>query len=242
MPLKVYAKTFAKLLQEGSIKKNVDMLCMGIKEAEGVKHFTNTYLALRISYLNHREYMIPPFNHNNVLPPFQGNNPANIYKQSPYQCSIMEFCKHFAMSDKRKIILKGFVQFRLKCCHIGITKGFQWIDGSFIEDIMASDNREPNDIDVVSFIFGLQAIPNLIIEIKKNFREFVEPQLSKTNYHVDHYLVEADFNPITTIQAVKYWNQLFGHNLKGIWKGMVEIPFYPTPVNDTDALNYLNSL
>lgn len=184
--------------------------------------------------------MIPPFNHNNVLPPYYGASPTSREAQSPYKCDILEFCHHFATSKERITILKGFINFRLKCFDMNIRHGFQWIDGSFMENVELSQHRSPNDIDVVTFVFGMDEDTTTLICLQ--FPELLDPRQSKSLYHVDHYIVEADSNPTATIESVKYWNQLFGHNRVGVWKGMLEIPLQDSNEKDNEALNFLNTL
>lgn len=161
-------------------------------------------------WLQHQnnQCMIPPFDHNNnVRPPFLESNPTSRQAFSPYKCSIGEFCRKFAVSDEHINILKKYVEFRLECFGTGIHNGFQWIDGSFVEDTQQRESREPHDIDVVSFIYRAYINPNNII---KSFPEFINPKLSKNRYLVDHYIVVADLNPEFELDCkqtdLAYWN------------------------------------
>lgn len=182
---------------------------------------------------------IPDFNYNNVLPPHLGN-PTDTSKISPYKTDIMEFCKKFATSSERIKILKGFIYFRLEACKKNIVNGFQWIDGSFTENVEIREGRAPHDIDVVTFFSGVSNVQAAVIQ--SNFPEFIRPGLSKQNYLVDHYPVPYDANPELTVEYTRYWCQLFSHNRQGVWKGILRIPLYQTSQNDSQALSYLNSL
>lgn len=184
--------------------------------------------------------MIPDFDKNNVLPPYLGKTPTERSMQSPYRTDIMEVCKHFCTSPARINILRGYVQFRLDTISHGIFDGIQWIDGSFVENIEVSDSRDPHDIDIVSML----AIndPSEELRIVRTYPEFASPILSKKKYFVDHYPVVVNRSPLSTLQDVKYWIQLFGHNRKGVWKGMLELPMYRDTTIDTQAMNFLNSI
>lgn len=183
--------------------------------------------------------MIPPFNHNYVIPPHLGN-PTKIDEVSPYICDIMEFCRHFSTSRERINIMIGFVNFRLTMINHGIIHGFQWIDGSFTENVEIREGRPPHDIDVVTFFSGVNNTQAAVIQ--NNFPEFLSSGLSKQNYLVDHYPVPYDANPEFTVEYTRYWYQLFSHNRQGVWKGILRIPLYQTSQHDNEALCYLNSL
>lgn len=183
--------------------------------------------------------MIPTFDHNHVLPPHIGN-PTQLTDVSPYECTIMEFCQHFATSPKRISLLKSFITFRLKMLSFGIVYGFQWIDGSFTENIEESQKRAPNDIDVVTFYKGLSSDQEN--SIVNSFQEFGNPLLSKSNYNLDHYPVDYGYSPELTVEVTRYWIQLFCHNRDRVWKGMIKINLPQDNTEEQAALDYLNSL
>ncbi len=180
---------------------------------------------------------IPSFDHNHVLPPHLGN-PTLPSDLSPYDCSIIDLCQRFATSAARKNILLGLLTFRTKMNQYGITQGFQWIDGSFVENIEASENRPPSDIDIVTFYGGI-SIPNQTL-LLASFPEFGNPSLSKSLYKLDHYPVDYAYTPDSTVELTRYWIQLFTHNRIGIWKGILRVPIN-TPNEDQQALQFINA-
>jgi hypothetical protein len=183
--------------------------------------------------------MIPDFDYNNVLPPHKGD-PRIPSDLSPYTCTTLDMVQKFATSRERIEILTKFINFRIAIRQFGMQdNAFQWIDGSFIENIEAIERRAPRDIDVITFFFGYNT--NFLNNFVQNMPEFQDPVLSKHNYKVDHYPVEIDADPLSTLYAVKYWTMLFTHNRIGVWKGILELEIN-TPNEDENALVYMQNL
>lgn len=79
---------------------------------------------------------IPPYSLDGVLPPFIGaRGPGDRSDlMSPYKVSVEEIVRFFGTSDERKRILAGWLEYRKDLRAIGITRGYQWLDGSCVED------------------------------------------------------------------------------------------------------------
>lgn len=184
--------------------------------------------------------MIPKFDHNHVTPPHIGD-PRDKSQLSPYLSNSLEFTQHFATSPERIEILNGFLSFRKKLNQVGIIDGFQWLDGSFTENIEIREGRAPRDLDLVTLYNPSNLTLDQIEYINNSFLDFFDFDESKTNYKLDHYPFNYNLNPLFTIDYSRYWIQLFSHNRFGIWKGIIRVELN-TPEMDEEASIFLSTL
>lgn len=129
--------------------------------------------------------MIPMWNSNGILPPIKLGMPGHSPERSPYHVNIYDLVKNFSFSENRRAVLKGFLRYRRALYDAGIALGFQWINGSFMEDIETLENRPPNDIDVVTFF-------HLPVDMKQQefydqYRFLFDDPSIKEKYSVDGY-------------------------------------------------------
>lgn len=178
---------------------------------------------------------IPVFNSNLVLPPHLGD-PTLPTHMSPFPSTTKELCDRFATSPERIKILDGFLRLRSDLGKHGMTTGFQWLDGSFLEDIENSAKRAPKDIDVATFFWG--ADPAFAAKLVAAFPDLPYPARIKASYFVDHYVIDAGFHPEGTVIQASYWYGLFSHTRAGVWKGMLRVDLN-TQTDDTEAKNIL---
>lgn len=180
---------------------------------------------------------IPNFDHNLVLPPHLGD-PTEPSELSPYPCTSLEVCERFATSPERIAILRGFLAFREQLNNLGLTNGYQWLGGSFLEDVETREGRPPRDLDIVTVYWGYDYAfqQNLVV----NLPAFKSSGLSKIHFSLDHYPLDASMSPFVTIDYTRYWIQLFSHNRDAVWKGMLKVSLN-TPDDDKLAMDYLNT-
>ncbi|CDH22362.1 DUF6932 family protein [Xenorhabdus bovienii] len=177
--------------------------------------------------------MIPKFTTSGVLPPFVGESPADKAQCSPYKVKMSELVSRFATSRERVVILDGLLEFRRQYRELGFLEGFQWIDGSFVEDCESVNNRgrAPQDADLVTFVYRpLNSEKNEFISIDEmsqivmnNMNVFV-PKRAKATYQCDAYHVDLCQPPHLLVGVTTYWYGLFSHSrVDSLWKGILEI-------------------
>ena len=181
---------------------------------------------------------IPKLNHSGFLPPFLGEDSAKLGLNSPYKTSLIEVAKTFATTEKRKEIFKGFLNYREALKAIGITGGFQWIDGSFIENCEIIRNKPPNDIDIVTF-FDTPSDIHAAEHIIKSNEDLFDPIICKQKYLCDAYVVYSPASREYLINQIIYWYGIFSHQkVTYQWKGILQISL---DSDDSEINNYLDS-
>ena len=138
---------------------------------------------------------IPAFDHNLVLPPHLGD-PVDDAQLSPYPCTTFDLCQRLGTTVERRAILGKYLDFRERLRVEGLTNGFQWLDGSFLEDVEAREGRAPKDIDVVTVYWGYDL--SFQRDLMARFPEVASPALAKANFSVDHYPLDAGYDPVLT--------------------------------------------
>lgn len=174
----------------------------------------------------------------NVLPPHLGN-PTKSAELSPYRCTTEELCRRFSTSNARREILRGFMSLRGELLELGV-EGFQWLDGSFVEDIETLDSRVPRDIDVVTFV-SRPSDPSGVNSILGPRPELWRLPMVKQAFHVDHYVIPLGSDPEALINHAQYWYGLFSHRRDGTWKGMLRVELEAT-ADDSAAWHLLGDL
>lgn len=182
---------------------------------------------------------IPAWGENGFLPPIRSSMDATSFKRSPYRATILEFIERFGTTSKRIYLLKNFLQYRATLNRVGLTDGFQWINGSFVEHVEFTRNRPPKDIDIVTFY----TLPNgESQESLKNKNDTIfNSDYIKDTFSLDTYLIQQDGLPEKLQrECVTYWYSMWSHTRENIWKGFIELDLDAS--NDADALARLNEL
>lgn len=183
--------------------------------------------------------VLPAFTQSGVLPPYHpGLGPTVGAGRSPYLATPDELVARFATTAQRNALLRSFFAYRHGLRIIGIDSGFQWVDGSFVEDVESLQARPPGDIDVVTFFArpaGTEALEDWQVFVEQNI-----DALRPMDGGIHAFLVDLTINPEAIVSQSAYWYGLFSHQREShLWKGMVAVNL---DADDTNAVLTLGGL
>ncbi|UPG94013.1 DUF6932 family protein [Luteibacter aegosomatissinici] len=169
--------------------------------------------------------MIPAFTSDGLLPPTSGSRvlPAEL---SPHATHIVDFIERFGGTLHRRQLLRGFLRYRRELWEFGLRDGFQWIDGSFVEDSEATRGQPPADLDVVTFAPLLASRPcrEQLFDALSEKTSLFSSHGVRSTFGCDAYFVDTTMPPMQLISHASYWLGLFGHQRDtNTWKGILRI-------------------
>ncbi len=170
---------------------------------------------------------IPAWNSAGVLPPIRPGAPGHSPDRSPYLVDLATVFDRFATSPERMAILEGLLRFRAELHDAGIVSGFQWLDGSFLEQVETLEGRAPKDMDVVTF-FNPPPGQDQHSLIHHHGSLFDQKHI-KESHAMDAYFVVLG-QPLEQWQVknITYWYSMWSHRRDGLWKGFVQVDLDPS--------------
>jgi hypothetical protein len=185
--------------------------------------------------------MIPAFNHSHVLPPFLGGDPTASAAVSPYAVSSVGLVERFGHTVERRRLLAGLFAYRTALASHGFVRGFQWIDGSFVEDVEHASGRAPDDIDLVTFAHSPSGLSSGEISTLLNTNpDLFDAKQLKARFGCEGFLVPLDKSPERLVRRSSYYFNLFSHRRSDyVWKGMLHLPL---DSDDTEAQIMLDNM
>ena len=185
---------------------------------------------------------IPSWNARGVIPPVN-MLVATSAERSPYKVSLLEVIQEFGTTPERRCILDGFLRYRAALHAVGMMSGFQWLDGSFFENIELIEARPPSDMDVVSFFMlapGQTQLTMLTMNPTLFPTDEVGHKAVKVAYMVDGFMQGLQAAPHRLVSSATYWYSMWSHRRDLSWKGYVEVDM--SPEHDGDAIAALAAL
>lgn len=185
---------------------------------------------------------IPDWDAEGIIPPRDHECPASR-ERSPYRASLIDLVRRFGNTHSRRNLLSGLLDFRAELHRAGLTRGFQWIDGSFVEDVEKTRKRPPCDIDVVTFYY----IPDEQTEasLKEKFPTLFNRAAVKEQYGIDSYPISLKQPALEDtlekiVERVTYWYSVWSHTCDMQWKGYVQVDL--DDGQDTNARDELDGM
>ena len=165
---------------------------------------------------------IPAFTIDGILPPYVGpHGPGGAPEDmTPYVVSATEVVATLGISSQRQIILRHWLNHRAALRRIGFTRGYQWLDGSFVEQ------KDPQDLDVVTFTYRpTHAKDNTALSalITANIDIFYRPLVKKA-FMLDAFFLDFEGSAEALVSVSRYYLGLFSHRRgDDLWKGMLQV-------------------
>ena len=164
---------------------------------------------------------IPDWDHRGLLPPLLGE-PTAAASSPPFPVRLIEVAPRYAYSSERRRLFLGFLDFRHALYDAGLINGFQLVDGSYVENTIQRREREPADIDVVTFFKTPQGRSQS--ELLISFPDLFDSRSTKERFGVDAYFVGLDNeDQFYLTKAIAFWNNLWHHTREGERKGYLAI-------------------